>query len=914
MKSVGYGLIIFWYGIILLKTLPMAYAQTEFIDPLNGDNRNPGISSATPRKGSVPIGAADNETLVRQSDLATGKNPLPYFKTTTRLAADASSELERIILGSQTVSNWSAFAPTIWQAQAEWQQGWDLTGISIDDRMLQPGCADDFLENGHFFWPADTLFINNSQGNPDTLGETVTVTAFDNQTDADIEFSVSGWSSSAPSVWQAEFPTKPINVFVNEMRQLQDQNWWYGPMDCGTEAGQPGFLYLRDADGNPDDTGKTTMAVTDAGGWSVTSGDFNGDGLTDVVQSNAGRQIYINYGASDFSPSPEQILTSPDGATTFGFYVASAGDVNKDAYEDLIVAMGWGIGKVYLYLGSETGLNPVPALTILPPNGLSAEGFGHRIAGKGDINGDKFSDVLIMGGDDSGSYLCIYLGSASGIGENPDSVIEFEGKIYGGPVCIVGSMNDDDYDEVALSLSNAPPVNEIEIRVYQGTSTGKLENPEILHVDGIPERNSTAYGEIAPAGDVNGDGFADLIVGNQWAGGDEVNEGRAYLFLGSEQGANVEPDLTISNPTHEFNARFGSSVSGIGDFDRDGLDDFAVGCPYGRAGDGFIAIYAGESAADISGTPVRTIEGSDSFGWSLTGAGDIKGLGQVYLCAGEDYGGSYLFALPSPSADAGTDQEVMEGTTVALDGSASAPADPERQIVSYQWTQTSGPAVILSDPAAVRPSFLTLPVGTEGAILDFQLMVEDSIGIRAIDEVTVSILDNGISGFPDDVLTFICATGQPVGIKVQGEARLLRIAPVDPSGTPSAGNAPDALYGWFDFTIQVPTPGATAEVLFYFPSPATDDQIWYRYNPVSGWTDYSGHSTFLGDRSTVSVSLTDGAEGDDDDTANGIVEDVSGMGTDATITPSSDDTDPAGGDGGGGGGCFITIMNAMSLE
>jgi hypothetical protein len=911
MKSVGYRLIVFWYGIILLKTLPIAFAQSEFIDPLNGDNRNPGISSAAPRKGSRSIVAAENEPLVRHSDLATQENSQPDYKTKVRLAADASSELERIILGSQAVSGWTAFAPTIWQAQAEWQQRWELISISIDGRLLQTGCSGDFLEDGQFYWQDNTLFINNTEGNPDTLGKAVTVAVYDNQTNADIELSITGWSSTTPAVWQAEFPTEPIHVFVNEM--LFDQNWWYGPLSCETVTGQPGVLYLRDSDGNPDDTSKITKAVSDAGGWAVTAGDFNGDGMQDAAHSNSDRQIYINYGGSEFSVSPGQILTSPDGASPFGFYIASAGDVNNDGFEDLIVAMGWGIGKAYLYLGSQAGLNPVPALALSPPAGLPAYGFGHRIAGKGDINGDTFSDVLIMGGDDSCSYLCIYLGSDSGISENPDSVIQFTDKIYGGPVCIVGDMNGDGYDEVALSLSNAPPVNEIEIRVYDGTSTGRLENPRILQVDRIPERNTTAYGEVAPAGDVNSDGFADLIVGNQWAGGNAVNEGRAYLFLGSEHGAGDQPDLTVSNPVPEFDARFGSSVSGIGDFDRDGLDDFAVGCPYSRAGDGFIAIYSG-SAMDLSGTPARTIEGANSLGWSLTGAGDINGMGQVYLCAGEEYGGSYLFALPSPSADAGTDQEVIEGTTVNIDGSASAPADPERQIVSYQWTQTSGPAVILSDPAAVRPFFLTPPVGTEGAMLGFQLMVEDSIGIRAIDEVTVSILDNGISGFPDDVLTLICATGQPIGIKVQGEAHLLKIVTIDPSILPSADNAPTALYGWFDITIEVPTSGATAEVLFYFPTPATDDQNWYRYNPDRSWADYSGHSAFNGDRSVVTIFLTDGAEGDDDYTPNGTIQDVSGIGTYATISPSSDDPPPASGGGGGGGGCFISIMNTMSLE
>jgi hypothetical protein len=67
-----------------------------------------------------------------------------------------------------------------------------------------------------------TLFINNTEGSPDTIGKAVTVSAYDNQTSADIEFPITGWSSITPAVRQAEFPTEPIHLFVNEI--LFDQN------------------------------------------------------------------------------------------------------------------------------------------------------------------------------------------------------------------------------------------------------------------------------------------------------------------------------------------------------------------------------------------------------------------------------------------------------------------------------------------------------------------------------------------------------------------------------------------------------------------------------------------------------------------------------------------------------------------
>ncbi len=981
MKKFRPCFIIFLLFPFFFKALPAASAQTIYIDPVIGDNRNPGTSPTAPLKSP-------------RSSQASGNDRLIFLRSATlqkaRMApACAESQLERIILGPKTVTGWEAFSTTIWNAPLVLQPKWHVVGIAINGNSFLEGCAIDFLDSGQYYLQNKTLYINDTAGNPDSEGNPVVVTVHNEQSGENSNLNVTGWASSSPAVWQVSFPGKPIHVSVDET--LFDQYWWYGKSTCGgAEAGQDHFLYLRDSGGNPDFKGKVTTAIVETGGWATSSGDFNGDGLQDVVHSNGGQmqqvadRVYINYGAPEFSPSPKQILTSPNGEEGFGYFVASAGDVNNDGFDDLLVAMDWGVGKVFLFMGSQSGLDNTPSQVLAPPKQYPAYGFGHGIAGNGDINGDGHSDILIMGGNASSAYLCVYLGSGDLVNAAVlKETIEFNDKEYNGSVCIIGDMNNDGYDEVALSLpaivSDQTPADNVEVMIFQGSQDGKLTKASTLNF-AISEQLSIAFGTVAAAGDVNSDGLADLIIGNQWAeGSGGANQGEVYLFLGSKKGPGENPDVTIPNPDPEADAYFGSIVAGIGDFDRDGNDDIAVGCPYSHSGTGFIATYSG-SDDGLSDAPTQRIEGVGNFGWSLSPVGDLKGNSQPYLIAGEEFGAAYLYALPCdtvyykdddndgygdgglttmacvqppgyvsqdsdcsddddkirpdaeeicngiddncdgkvdegcppPVADSGADQQVVEGGLVKLDGSASSPAEASRPITTYTWTQIDGPGVTLSDASTAGPSFMTPPVGTDGAVLVFQLTVQDAIGLSDTGEVTVAVQDNGITGFPDDVLTFMSATGMPIGIKVQGEASLLNIVPVDPAGLPESDDTPSAMiYGLFDISLRAPTSGAQADVTFYFPSPADSSHVWCRYNPVDGWADYSTQATFEADRKSITIHLTDGKAGDDDQSANNVINNVSGLGVSA-LEPSGGDTDPDG-DGGGSSSCFISAMNGAAI-
>ncbi|MCK4304505.1 MAG: PD40 domain-containing protein, partial [Candidatus Eisenbacteria sp.] len=261
-----------------------------------------------------------------------------------------------------------------------------------------------------------------------------------------------------------------------------------------------------------------------------------------------------------------------------------------------------------------------------------------------------------------------------------------------------------------------------------------------------------------------------------------------------------------------------------------------------------------------------------------------------------------------PTADAGSDQTVDESVTVTLDASNST--DPDDGIASYLWTQAAGTPVTLSDPTATKPTFVTPPVDLNGTTLTFQLTVEDNGGLESSDEVSVTINDNGITGFPDDVITFKSSTGENLGIKEESGGNLTSLSAVDPATIADTTDRPENLiYGLIDMQIKVAIAGDTATVTIYLPIAAPDGYKWYKYGPNKGWYDYSDNAVFNDARDQVTLTLIDGGIGDDDGIANGIIVDPSGLGSPPSTPPAPSDG------GGGGGGCSIaTAAFESSME
>ena len=237
-----------------------------------------------------------------------------------------------------------------------------------------------------------------------------------------------------------------------------------------------------------------------------------------------------------------------------------------------------------------------------------------------------------------------------------------------------------------------------------------------------------------------------------------------------------------------------------------------------------------------------------------------------------------------PTADAGTDQTVDEGVTVYLDGSNSY--DSDDGITLYRWEQTAGTSVTLSDPTAAIPTFVGLPVDADGVKLTFQLNVSDNGGLQTTDEVSVTVNDNGITGFPADVFTFETSTNENAGVKIDSGGNITSLNIVDPDTMADTTNMPNNLiYGLIDLRIKTDTPGETVKVTVYLSEPVPDDYFWYKYGPNTGWYDFTSNVEFNPDRDQVTLTLVDGGAGDDDGLPNSVIVDPSGPGTPSDEKP-----------------------------
>jgi hypothetical protein len=276
-------------------------------------------------------------------------------------------------------------------------------------------------------------------------------------------------------------------------------------------------------------------------------------------------------------------------------------------------------GRAYVYLGSATGLAASPATTLTGPDGTSGY-FGFSVAGAGDVNGDGYGDLAVgaRGASSNTGRVYVYLGAAAGLAAGaPITLTGPDGASgwFGFSVASAGDVNADGYADLAVG---APVLSSSTGRayVYLGSASGTVVGPATTLIG--PDGANGEYGFcVASAGDVNGDGYADVVVGAHLV---SSSTGRAYAYLGSTTGIPTSPVATLTGP--DASAQFGYSVTSVGDVSGDGYADVAIGAPYFSSSTGRAHVYFGSgSATSLGPSPGATFTGPDGpngdFGGSV---------------------------------------------------------------------------------------------------------------------------------------------------------------------------------------------------------------------------------------------------------------------------------------------------------
>jgi FG-GAP-like repeat/FG-GAP repeat len=357
--------------------------------------------------------------------------------------------------------------------------------------------------------------------------------------------------------------------------------------------------------------------------------DYNGDGYSDLAVGAPGNDSYLTNAGRGFVyfGGPGRTMDETADVVIGGFgdlslesnagkTIHPAGDINGDGFADLILTIpllesrGILTGNVYVYYGAAGSSFDGKADSQLATT-VARDGFGANAGALGDVNGDGFGDIFVVTqGGTAKSRVDVFFGNPS-IGIDAKS-------------------------------------------------------------DGTLTKAISSFLSVGGSGDVNGDGFADVLVGSplEMVGG--FDSGSAFLYLGSaDKGFDIEPDVTFVG--RGVNERFGNEVSISGDANGDGFSEVMVASLKLENFDqpGTVDVFLGNST-DISLVPpstLRGVGGYDQFGTSLEWLGDVDGDGFDDFLVGASHtsvvkdaaGRAYLFKGGAGSSFKSTPAILFDG-------------------------------------------------------------------------------------------------------------------------------------------------------------------------------------------------------------------------------------------------------------
>ncbi len=330
----------------------------------------------------------------------------------------------------------------------------------------------------------------------------------------------------------------------------------------------------------------------------VACGDFNGDGCADVLvgswmHRNRRGALWLFYGSQD-GPHAEadwHVEGEWEGLC-LGYALCAAGDLNGDGFADAAVGAAYygevdrREGRVYVWYGGPTGLNQKADWGF--QSRRKATSLGAAVAAAGDVNGDGYDDLLVGEPafylrDRKTGYLLatgrmlVFHGHRQGLAKQPDATFVSPQRMrsaFGRTLSSAGDVNGDGYADVLVGAYKAEEIyrEEGKVFLFLGSAGGLASVPAWIARGNVPDG---LFGtSLSAAGDVDRDGFADVVVGSTWFTSPGANRVRAWLFRGCAQGLRTAPDWMVENDLAY--AEPGVTVQGLGDLNGDGHADVGM--------------------------------------------------------------------------------------------------------------------------------------------------------------------------------------------------------------------------------------------------------------------------------------------------------------------------------------------------
>ncbi len=399
-------------------------------------------------------------------------------------------------------------------------------------------------------------------------------------------------------------------------------------------------------------------------------GDLTGDGVPDIVIGAPGSSdaaedagaVYLVPGTStgevDWNEA-EIMLVGGEADEQSGSSVAWVGDVDADGSDDLLVGVpgdatfGTDSGVSYLVLGPITADDELGSAGVAILGQQSGEAVGCSVAGGGDMNEDGYDDIIVgaYGVDSEAGAVYLGYGPITSVRYLDTMDIELTGEAAGDnagwAVAMAGDLDGNGADDVLIGAQSESTVATeagAAYVLYGPITTGVGLGSADAKLTGEAAWDYAGY-SVSPAGDVDGDGLGDVLVGARYEDSGGGAAGAVYLLLGPVSGTASLSTAHAKLLGGGESETAGNAIAPMGDIDSDGYGDIAIGA-VGRAeqgtNTGVVYVITGPitGTITITDTTWSQVDGSaagDKLGYAVAGGQDVDGDGLPDLIVGAPY-------------------------------------------------------------------------------------------------------------------------------------------------------------------------------------------------------------------------------------------------------------------------------------